>query len=322
MPENHEQLMLKKLLGTITPEEDVAFAEWMKSDPRNRKTYEDYKKLWQIRQREAPEFSPHGEWQKLEKKIDDRGQPRRSIGFTLSQAAAIFLLCVASWLIYEGLRDRTKVFTSNDRIMAVGLADSSVVYLRPHSSLTVSGRYGNNNRTVELEGEAFFDVKSNPSKPFIVNGAASRVEVLGTSFLVSARPNHPINEVQVLRGRVRFSPLNDQEREVILTAGKKGLVDTKANALTMSDVDTTNMLSWRTKQLIFMKAPIREVVKSVEDYFGIDITVRNQALLDCRFTSSFNDPSLDEVMEAVSGTLGVNVLRQGHSLTLEGGRCR
>ena len=322
MPETHEQLMLKKLLGTISPEEEVAFKNWLRSDPKNKQTYEEYKRRWQIQQSEAPEFTPHGDGKAPNPVITETSRPRKNLASSLSQAAAILLLCIASWLIYEGLRDRTRVFTSREKIMAVGLEDSSAVYLRPHSSLTVSGRYGNNNRTVELEGEAFFEVKPNPSKPFIVKGPSSRVEVLGTAFLLSARKNHALNEVHVLRGRVRFSPVNDQEKEVILTAGKKGIVDTKANALSMTDADTTNLLAWRTRQLIFMKTPMRDVVKAVEDYFGIDVAVRNQALLDCPFTSSFTDPALDDVMDAISNTLRVNVLRHGHSITMEGGRCR
>jgi ferric-dicitrate binding protein FerR (iron transport regulator) len=86
-------------------------------------------------------------------------------------------------------------------------------------------------------------------------------------------------------------------------------------------VGDENETSWRTGKLIFRKTSLTEVARTLEHYFHISITINTEALASCRFTSSFDNPSLEEVIEAISLSMNVNVLRHQETYIIDGEGC-
>jgi transmembrane sensor len=168
----------------------------------------------------------------------------------------------------------------------------------------------------------FFEVEKNPDKPFVVQGGGAAIRVLGTAFNVKAFAQTPQTAVYVLSGKVSLSVLEEQEREMVLSPGETGVLDKTDLSLSLEKEDPSNVLAWKDKKLVFKKTELQQVFKTLEDYFEVNIKVSNPAILSCRFTSSFQDPELEEVLEVLRISLNLSISRQGESLKIEGDGCK
>jgi ferric-dicitrate binding protein FerR (iron transport regulator) len=119
---------------------------------------------------------------------------------------------------------------------------------------------------------------------------------------------------------VSFSALKTSQN-ILLTPGLTGVLNKSDGKLSLDDEDHTNVLAWKEKRLIFKKSPLREVIKVLKNYFKAEIHIEDQQLLNCRFTGSFEDPTLDEVIETIQLSLNLKVLHESDSYTLQGEGC-
>jgi ferric-dicitrate binding protein FerR (iron transport regulator) len=145
------------------------------------------------------------------------------------------------------------------------------------------------------------------------------VKVLGTSFNVRAYDAEEQNEVYVVSGKVRLS---DRSQSIDLHPGEEGILNKQTNTIVLNSVTDQNLIAWKTRQLVFKSTSLDEVALALEKYFTISITVENPELNKCRFTSSFQDPSLEEVIEAISIALNLNIIHQNKKYTFDGEGCR
>jgi ferric-dicitrate binding protein FerR (iron transport regulator) len=210
-------------------------------------------------------------------------------------------------------------YQTADESLEIILPDSSHVWLNRNSLITYHNDF-NKDRKVTLAGEAFFDVKRNPDKPFLILADEATVSVLGTSFNIKAYSTQTETEVYVLSGKVKLAT-QDERKHVILTPGLLGVLDKNTHVLLTSREADMNALAWKNKELIFKKTPLRDVLKTVRSYFKANIDVKNKAILNCRFTSSFKDPTLPEVLEAISLALNLKVDNQSNTYALDGEGC-
>jgi transmembrane sensor len=126
------------------------------------------------------------------------------------------------------------ISTPNQVINEYILPDGSVVALNSNSKLVFPKQFKGDTREVTIEGEAFFDVKPNAEKPFIINAGNAQVKVVGTSFNVCAYPETETVEVVVETGKVQVISKNNELtarlNEVFLVPGEKGTLFNKSSA--------------------------------------------------------------------------------------------
>jgi transmembrane sensor len=326
IPEEYESIIIRVLSGASTPEEKALLDKWMVESDQNRKLFNDYARIYNLQDDSSlPAFNSEGEWIRLEKTIANtpKQMPVLTITRVLYRAAAAVLLVMASlFIIREMMREREIVHDATDRWQTVRLHDGTNVILKENSVLRHSSDFNDDDRIVQLEGDAFFEVVPNSEKPFTVLSDESLVQVLGTSFMVFADPKSKTSRVEVREGVVKFSARSDQANFVKLSAGQKGVLDKSTHRITTKSVSTENILAWKDRTLVFRKASLDEVVEAVESYFNIEIEVLNNELLPCRFTSSFEDPQVAEVIEALSVSLNMDVLMKDGKYTFGGEGCQ
>jgi transmembrane sensor len=324
MTEPYDQLILKCLSGIATKAEQQQLDHWSAQSAENRQVLEDYKKVWKLSASSTvPDFNSPGELKKLQLALDQEDNKVRTFKLFKSQAfkvaASITLLMVCTFLLYQVvLKPETIVKESGSEKIQFTLPDGSIVSLNENSKIYYADDF-NDERFVKLSGEGFFEVTHNPSKPFVIQADKSEVKVLGTSFNVRAYENEPQNEVFVVTGKVSLADSNDQS--IILSPGEEGVLDKRNNTIARTSEPNQNLAAWKTKQLIFRKTSLTEVTETLEKYFQISITVKNPDLQKCRFTSSFKDPTLDEVIEAISIALNINIVHQNKNYTFDGEGC-
>lgn len=321
-PEKHkyyDKLVLRKLMGIISPQEDATLQAWLKSSPRNREYFEQLKNQWQQNMDDSPEFDGPRRRRRRTKSGDAR-QPvrKRSTSFYVFEGMAFLLLVVATVLVFMGLKERPSIHHAGRTSRTLLLPDSTEVTLRPGSVLLVSSDYGTGNRSVEVEGKAFMDVRPDSTKAFTLVSEHSRISVSGTSLMVDFAKDGERDQVTVLTGEVKMSALRNPEKEVIIAAGKKGVFDHRAGTITVSVADTVNSLAWKKRQLVFNDTPLADVIEAAGDYFGIPFHVENGEMLKCPFTRSFTEPTMDEVMKAIREQLDVVVMREYGRIVIDG----
>lgn len=195
--------------------------------------------------------------------------------------------------------------------MTVLLSDGSVVTLEPNSRLSYPRTFAADTRLVSLSGEAFFDIKKNPKRPFLVRTDRSVTRVLGTSFRVRAFQQKPVS-VLVRTGRVAVYALDkagnpsdvSMKSDVLLPNQQAEITDgvlTKRNVLNRSAVAPIQV---GPTEITFDDRPVADVLTTLAQLYEVTISFDADRLSNCRITTSFADETLPERLSSICQAIG------------------
>ncbi|MDP5202307.1 FecR family protein [Flavobacterium sp. DG2-3] len=176
------------------------------------------------------------------------------------------------------------------------LADGTKVFLNAVSSIKYPTQFNGDQRIVELEGEAYFEVAKNKSKPFIVKSDHQTIEVLGTHFNVHAYANESAVKTTLLEGSVAVSSKN---QKAILKPGQQSSLTATASKISIKEVDTEAAIAWKNGRFKFDNADLKTVMKQLERWYGIKTEYRGD-VSDVRFNGgTFRNKNLSEVLKVL-----------------------
>jgi ferric-dicitrate binding protein FerR (iron transport regulator) len=205
------------------------------------------------------------------------------------------------------------------------LEDGSKITLAANSKLIYPQHFGDKLREVFLEGDAFFDIKRNPVKPFIIHTGKLTTEVLGTSFGIKTFANKKTIEVNVLSGRVSVFDNSNQANKIrkgiILTPNQKMTFKEETSEIIASIVDKPIPIT-DTININFEDQKIQEVIEALRKLYGLEIIIENPSLQNCPFTGDLNDLPLLTQLELLSKSVGARIEQRGTSIFLIGGGCK
>ena len=187
----------------------------------------------------------------------------------------------------------------------ITLPDGTIVYLNSESRLTYTPEFNDIMREVTLEGEAFFDVKPNKNKPFVVKTSVFDVEVLGTSFNVSVYEDDNIVETALVEGKVKLTMNRSACKPVYLTPSQKFVYSRNERRGQISIMEEDSELAWKQGILVFNDEPLEEVFKKIERWYGVTIHYDQNNIVDDNFTGQFKLIPIQEMM---------NILRMHYNL--------
>jgi len=187
------------------------------------------------------------------------------------------------------------------------MPDSSLVYLNSGSSIRYSSDFNKKNRSVKLKGEAYFEVKQDPSLPFVVESEGLITRVLGTTFNVKAFPDEEEVYVALKSGAVEVQQLDanaagpTSRNRIILEPGRRVSFNKNKRELSVGQIGTMEAWGvWRKEVLSFNNMPFSEVKRLLERWYNVNIHVANQTLLHYRFTGSFEDLPINKVLSRLA----------------------
>lgn len=219
----------------------------------------------------------------------------------------------------------------------IELPDSSVVVLNSGSTLSYPDKFETESRTVILNGEAFFEVKKNSHRPFYVKTKDVTIRVLGTTFNVKSYPDENTSETTLVSGSVEIlqnSALNDKTNKINIApiflkpnqkaiftreTGKTELKELKkeqtkerthpqstlpiqlitrvaAQDQSKTDID----IAWKNNKLILNNDRFGDIIKKLERWYNVEITLKNSTLADAHFSARFDRESIVEVLNALN----------------------
>jgi ferric-dicitrate binding protein FerR (iron transport regulator) len=230
MVSNREwKLMISRFAGSISPENDALLSSWIDQSDQHLKIYEKALKIWQNSTAKSHHGDPstEQEWLKLKHRIehDENKVIKFNPSFRLKIAASLVLIALAGvYILQRNRSDRADTPTSvssTGEVVTLYLPDSSKVWLNTNSRISYQKDFGHHFRSVELQGEAYFEVRHDTT-PFLVSTSKVNVQVLGTSFNV--KDNDTTAVITVAKGIVRLTSPSASNK-VELTAGEVGIVE-------------------------------------------------------------------------------------------------
>lgn len=221
-----------------------------------------------------------------------------------------------------------EVKNTSNKPQKIKLEDGSEIVLKAESSISYPEHFNDKTRSVYLKGEAFFKVKRNPSKPFIVHTRDLVTEVLGTSFTIKSYDDAKAIEVLVVTGRVSVyenSKNSDKHRNgVILTPNQKIIFDKESKKLIPSLVENPIIVNAPETVLdfIFDETPLSEVLNRLKEAYQIEFVIENQELNKCVFTADLNELPLHNQLDLICKSVNATYEQRGTVIFINGVGCQ
>lgn len=180
------------------------------------------------------------------------------------------------------------------------LPDSSVVWLNANACLRYPSTFSLQTRQVEIKGEAFFEVRKDEKKPFIVQADGIGIRVLGTTFNVDARADQ--TEITLLTGKIGlYNNKNMSETaDRILSPGERAVFYKSGNNISISTIRPENAISWVTGIFTFRDNSLEEIMHELQRAFHVKIHIRYENLRKQTFNADFTEKeTLDEILSVL-----------------------
>lgn len=203
--------------------------------------------------------------------------------------------------------------TPRGGIYQIDLPDGTKVWLNSASSLKYPLAFSGNERKVELEGEAYFEVTGNRQMPFKVICKKQLVEVLGTHFNINSYDDDAAGRITLLEGSVRVNPVNTEDYKILLP-GQQAIV--KQTELKVKNVHTENVIAWKNGLFQFDNEDIHTIMKKIARWYDVEI-IYESGLKPMRFggtVSRYSD--LQKVLKKLELTNTIHFKIEGRRITV------
>lgn len=313
-----DMLIAKFLAGEATPEEAMLLHDWTEQSDANKKLMEHAEAAWAMNALSYQKPDVREAFQVLH-----RVKPNKQVLLTPFRiAASVFIILCSGAILYFSLRPSRDenpwiIKESTHQSYSLQLPEKTSVTLNENSQLRYPQIF-ETSRTVTLSGEAYFDVTSDPQKPFIISAGPIEVKVLGTTFNVSAYPTDTLISVQVVSGKVRIKHLTDS---LELEAGQKGLYHKITKKLSIEKAENHNNIGYATHTFTYTDNSLGQILDDLSVAYGVTFNVENPRVKECHLTGEYHSMTLPVVLEVISKSLDLTYSINGNRVYISGDGC-
>ena len=325
----YEALVKSCLSGHCAPEEALELLSWVAESEENRvyfKEQKDVDEVWNLTDFVMPDdaaFNIDAALEAVNSKIESSEEAktvempwlRRNYKYVAGIAAALVVALFLGFLIKSPSNSTVTVASNEQSIETpVILPDGTSVTFDGDAAITYPKQFAESNRSVSFEGVANFDVVANEEQPFVIHCDRMDVEVLGTSFLLSANAAADRYFVDLYTGKVKMTALDEKGNatsQLMRLPGERGVLDLAQGELkTMSypEVKAEELKSERV--LDFNNVVLSTIVEALEYVYEVDIEL-DEAYASEKLTARFSDQeSIDEVLETIAAVFDFTLTKQ------------
>ncbi len=341
-------LLARYLSGECSQEERERIEKWIASDPENQRLTElmkitwktpesrqqtsDVKKLWaEVAEKagidvKARHQKIHETPRAVQKNITKLFNFQKRSHQMLRYAA---VLLVVSSLAYfftkeinylpwlEQVAELKTITIANGDRQKVVLSDGSTITLDAGSSLKYPESFEGDTREVFLNGEGFFEVKSNPQKPFIIHANNANVQVLGTKFNIRAWNEFKKVQVSVAEGKVSLNAENGKsENAVILTRGFSSILIESGVPSEPQQDDIEKYLGWMHNEVVFENTPLSEILFQLERWHDLQFILEDSSIASERLTVHIKEQSIKDILDLITALTDLHSVYDGKTIRL------
>jgi transmembrane sensor len=306
---DYRQLFTKYVEGNIDKSDLLRLIEYLESKPKEEFDHIT-KDLWDTN---GHKHLPGA--QELLGKINQKIRPskyRLSYHLTpMRVAAAVVLLMLSGAILFfigDSHVDKSTIAQVIVKTNPLGqkskifLPDGSMIMLNSGSSISYPESFTDSLRAVTLEGEAFFEVKTNSKKPFQVYSQGVLTTVLGTSFNIKAYPEEEYVTVALATGKILVQATDEAStgEEIILEPGSAISYSVAENRFSRHNYVYNQELGWKDGIIYFDHASRTEVFNILSRWYGVEFTEENQPSdVEWKYSSQFKNEYLENVLESI-----------------------
>ena len=341
MDQNQEsELRISDYLnGLLTEDQEKELIDWVHSSKENAVVFYDCCARWELSLTTHPDrkFRVNSGWRKLAFRIDP-GLRYRLFFREYGRIAAIFILAFLlgvsvfkygfrdgqngaenSWIVNETPYGSKSVLT---------LPDGSRVWLNAGSKIRYAGNFNRKKRELFLEGEAYFQVQTNPKKPFNVNAAGISIKATGTKFNVRAYSDENFIETTLIEGKVVVNrqqagkepvEMKPSQKLTFFKNGNTSVNDKKteneaarstaeikpvqiAEVKLSSNVETAVYTSWKDEEWIIQHEKFSSLAVKLQRRYDVLIKIDDERVKDFSYSGKLKDETLEQVMNVICQT--------------------
>lgn len=349
--ETNWELIAKHLAGEANAEEESMLQMWRNQNPDNEQFYQEMYQVWYSKKRDESVFDSYLAFKKLTYRIKEKSPitvshkgkhsakqaqtffKKYAVGIAAATIASCLVVIVVWWrnesnqqLVNQSTTEvKSKIVEKTNpkgQKLQVRLPDGTKVWLNSESKLTYPSQFQGNIREVDLKGEAFFEVAHSPNKPFCITTSKTKVQVLGTSFNVRAFDDEQKIETVVVTGKVKISEAENETNFIVLSPNEKGNFSLQNKKISKQKVNPDKYIAWKEGVLKFEDKSMSLIIKELERWYGVTITVSNPNLLRCHLTGDFKNESLENVLIFMQKALDIQFEINQKEVKIKGKACK
>ena len=291
-----KHIVQKLLSGTLSEEEKARLSQSPEME-------QIWLQQWNHSSDRSQEVDPNQLWAGIQQQTGQKNRLWRSYFYKWYSAAASILLVIAlsgiTYLWNQKTAAPVYVVTSGiQNLEKIQLPDETHVCLGPGSRLEYPSEFRTDSRNVRLEGQAFFDVAKDLSKPFRVQMNDVQVEALGTAFELFNYEDSEDMEAILVNGKIKvgFERDNNVVKEQIMSPDERLIWHKNTNKVEVGQINADKYTSWRTGVLSFENENLAMIIPRLEHWYGRKIQCEESLLNNYRFTFKVRDESLDVIL--------------------------
>lgn len=339
-----EELIIRFFNGKLDKDEIRELQKWINSSEKDLIEFETYRKIWLAAAIHLPnnKFDAQTAWEKTARQIHFNESGKGFI-YTfrnnkrlqkILQIAAMFIFfvsvgAVGSWFIFSSqniqfMNQSCEIVTPRGSKSQITLPDGSIVWINAGSKLSYTGDFNQTERVVNLQGEAYFNVKSNKEKPFVVQTSCLKVKAYGTVFNVKAYPEEKTIVTTLVEGNVVVEAKDNANETYSYTLKPKqnmiyhiktGLSELPGEKITkkenlklektetgkevvrvINDIKPELYTSWKDENWVIEGIPLDELATLMGRRFNTKIEIQNDVLKLYKFTGTIRNETLEQIL--------------------------
>ncbi len=317
------------LAGEMSDSEAKQFLFELKHDRNMQEEYQKMRKTWQkFDTLPAGKFDHSNRaWNNLKERLsrdgllDEANNKRQtSKRYLLRIAASILIIAalgITATMIFSTRKTDTSLTIAYDESSAdygYMLPDGSHVFLNEGAVIKLAATFPEK-REIILSGEAFFDIRHDPSRPFSIHADKTVITVLGTTFNVKENIEDDMVEVLVQTGKVKVQGTRDS-KGITLISGQFGRSD--GNRTELSTLNDFNYLSWKTKEFRFVNTSLRQILSTLEQSYHVTVDTGDVNLEDLKLTSTYKEQSFESILQTICTAFNISYVSTGNGYKLSG----
>lgn len=286
------------------------FYDWLLNNDSQEEKDEELKKIWaSIPKKE--DSSTHYSWNKFKLRIAPGTKQRYLL---LWQSIAALFILVSGSLLYILIQqkdtftsDLVEQYTQVAHVDSIYLPDGTLVHLNATTTLLYPTEFKGNTRSIYLIGEAIFDIKRDPKKPFIVKTSDCNITALGTHFNVEAYPNENEVRTTLLSGKIEVENIRENTKTILEPNQQYTYNKSTANS-SISNIDTEVITSWKKGELTIQNKSIKEIINILERKYPITFQY-NWDLVEKKDEYNFKfkmEAPIEEVLNVIKTVSGID----------------
>ena len=309
----NQDILAKFLAGEANLEEIEIVANWIDDSDENKDEFAKFQKTWSATSMQK-HFSTNKGWKSIDKRISNKKIILKISSFI---AAASIIAFILLFNFKETKLNRTKFVNNASKIVNKPLPDGSKIKLYKNSSIKYHYNKKQNKRIAKLKGKAFFSIKRNVKRKFVVQTKFGQVEVLGTKFKVTELSNKNIL-VDVYSGKVKLSFVKSKLDTIskILTNSESAIMNLKNKSIINKQQSPGAFFDYN-KSLVFKNHNLNFIANELSKFYKVDIKLGTNVNHNLSFTSTFYNNSIEEILNVLCQTLNLNYINKENCYIIE-----